>query len=128
MNAGRSLRWIRSHGKQRVAVLQEEIHMIHHANELYWRHTKPSDADRAEYYRRAGSVGGDSARVGWTASEIIERPTARRFLGANQVIAYIYGGNANPSFNVGACPLPAGAWSSGTVNLVILIPAAAPTL
>ncbi len=53
MNAGRVFAMDpEATGKQRVAVLQEEIHMIHHANELYWRRTKPSDADRAEYYRR----------------------------------------------------------------------------
>jgi len=57
MNAGRVFAMDpEATGKQRVAVLQEEIHMIHHANELYWRHTKPSDADG-----RSITAG----RIGW---------------------------------------------------------------
>jgi hypothetical protein len=38
--------------KARIAVLQEEIDFIHYANELYWRQANPSDAAKAEYYRR----------------------------------------------------------------------------
>ena len=38
--------------KQRIAVLQEEIDFIHYANELYWRHSNPSNEIKAEYYRR----------------------------------------------------------------------------
>jgi len=38
--------------KARITVLQEEIHCIHYANELYWRQSNPSDAAKAEYYRR----------------------------------------------------------------------------
>jgi len=32
--------------------LQEEIDFIHYANELYWRQPNPSEAAKAEYYRR----------------------------------------------------------------------------
>jgi hypothetical protein len=32
--------------------LQEEIDFIHYANELYWRQTNPSNAAKAEYFRR----------------------------------------------------------------------------
>ena len=38
--------------KARIAVLQDEVHFIHYANELYWRQPTPSDAAKAEYYRR----------------------------------------------------------------------------
>jgi hypothetical protein len=38
--------------KARIAVLQREIDLIHRANELYWRQEKPSDAAKADYYRR----------------------------------------------------------------------------
>jgi hypothetical protein len=38
--------------KARIAALQEEIAFIHHANELYWRQAKPSDAAKADHYRR----------------------------------------------------------------------------
>jgi hypothetical protein len=38
--------------KARIAVLNEEIELIHHANELYWRHPDPSDAAKADHYRR----------------------------------------------------------------------------
>jgi len=38
--------------KQRIAVLHEEIDLIHYANELYWRQKNPSAAAMAEYYRR----------------------------------------------------------------------------
>jgi hypothetical protein len=40
----------------RIAVLQEEMDSIHHANELYWREVNPSDAAKAEYYRQTGST------------------------------------------------------------------------
>ena len=43
--------------KQRIAVLQEEIDFIHYANELYWRQPNPSDAAKAEYYRRQDRLG-----------------------------------------------------------------------
>ena len=42
--------------KERIAVLQEEIDLIHYANEyaneLYWRQANPSAEAKAEYYRR----------------------------------------------------------------------------
>ena len=38
--------------KERIAVLQAEIDLIHHANEQYWRQAKSSDAEKADYYRR----------------------------------------------------------------------------
>ena len=38
--------------KERIAVLQEEMELIHHANELYWRQANPSAEARAAYYRR----------------------------------------------------------------------------
>ncbi len=38
--------------KERIAALHQEIHLLHCANELYWRQAKPSDAAKAEYYRR----------------------------------------------------------------------------
>jgi hypothetical protein len=38
--------------KARTADLQEEMDFIHYANELYWRQANPSDAARADYYRR----------------------------------------------------------------------------
>jgi hypothetical protein len=38
--------------KARIAALREEIESIHFANKLYWRQTNPSDAAKAEYYRR----------------------------------------------------------------------------
>jgi hypothetical protein len=38
--------------KARLAALQEEMDFIHHANELYWRQTDPSDAARTDYFRR----------------------------------------------------------------------------
>jgi len=94
MNAGGLCDGSRSHGETEVAVLQEEIHMIHHANELYWRHTKPSDADGGVLPRRIGWR--RSARVGWTASEIMSGPQ----LGVswcNQVIAYITAGTLIPA-------------------------------
>ena len=36
----------------RIAALKEETAVIHHANELYWRQGNPSDAAKADYYRR----------------------------------------------------------------------------
>jgi hypothetical protein len=36
----------------RIAVLREEIELIHHANQRYWRQANPSDAAKANYYRR----------------------------------------------------------------------------
>jgi hypothetical protein len=36
----------------RIAALQEEIEFIYHANELYWRQANPSDAAKADYYRK----------------------------------------------------------------------------
>jgi hypothetical protein len=38
--------------KARIAVLQEEIELIHHRNQRYWRQANPSDAAKADYYRR----------------------------------------------------------------------------
>jgi hypothetical protein len=38
--------------KARIATLQEEIDFIHYANELYWRQTNPSNAAKADYFRR----------------------------------------------------------------------------
>jgi len=38
--------------KARIAALLEELDFIHYANELYWRQANPSDAARANYYRR----------------------------------------------------------------------------
>jgi hypothetical protein len=38
--------------KARIADLQEELDFIHYANELYWRQANPSDAAKADYYRR----------------------------------------------------------------------------
>jgi hypothetical protein len=38
--------------KARIAVLQEEIDLIHHANELYWQQANASDTAKAAYYRR----------------------------------------------------------------------------
>jgi hypothetical protein len=40
----------------RIAVLQEEIEFIYFANELYWRQVDPSDAAKADYYRRQGRL------------------------------------------------------------------------
>ena len=37
---------------ERIAVLREEIELIHHANEQYWRQPNPGNAARAHYYRR----------------------------------------------------------------------------
>ncbi len=42
--------------EERIALLQEEIHFIHYSNELYWRQAHPSDAAKAEYYRRQGRL------------------------------------------------------------------------
>lgn len=39
-------------GPGRIAALHEEIEIIHHANERYWRQADPSSAARADYYRR----------------------------------------------------------------------------
>jgi len=36
----------------RIAALQEEIDVIHRANELYWRQANPSYAVKADHYRR----------------------------------------------------------------------------
>jgi hypothetical protein len=36
----------------RIAVLHEEIEIIHHANDRYWRQANPSNAAKPEYYRR----------------------------------------------------------------------------
>jgi hypothetical protein len=38
--------------KARIAVLHQEIELIHHANRLYWRQVNPGDAAKAGYYRR----------------------------------------------------------------------------
>ena len=38
--------------RKRIAALQREIDFIHYANELYWRQASPSDAARADYFRR----------------------------------------------------------------------------
>jgi hypothetical protein len=38
--------------KARIAVLQEEIVVIHRANQLFWREANPSDAAKTDYYRR----------------------------------------------------------------------------
>jgi len=38
--------------KERIAVLQAEIDVIHHANEQYWRQANSSDGEKADYYRR----------------------------------------------------------------------------
>jgi hypothetical protein len=38
--------------KARIADLRGEMDFIHFANELYWRQANPSDAARANYYRR----------------------------------------------------------------------------
>lgn len=36
----------------RIAVLQQEIDLIHFANRLYWQQANPSNEARAEYYRK----------------------------------------------------------------------------
>jgi hypothetical protein len=36
----------------RIAVLHEEIELIYIADERYWRQANPSNAAKAEYYRR----------------------------------------------------------------------------
>ncbi len=36
----------------RIAALKEEIAAIHQANEVYWRQANPSNAAKADYYRR----------------------------------------------------------------------------
>jgi len=41
---------------ERIALLQKEIDSIHCANELYWRQSNPSNAAKAEYYRRQGRL------------------------------------------------------------------------
>jgi hypothetical protein len=38
--------------KARIAVLHEEIEVIHCANELYWRQANPCGAAKAEHYRK----------------------------------------------------------------------------
>jgi hypothetical protein len=38
--------------KAKIAVLHEEIDLIHHANELYWRQANADNANKAAYYRR----------------------------------------------------------------------------
>jgi hypothetical protein len=37
---------------ERIAVLQEEMQFIHHANQHYWRQATPSHAAKAHYYSR----------------------------------------------------------------------------
>jgi hypothetical protein len=36
----------------RIAALQKEMDAIHHANSLYWKHSEPTLAARAEYQFR----------------------------------------------------------------------------
>ncbi len=38
--------------EEKIAVLHEEIHLIHCANELYWLQANPDAAAKAQYYRR----------------------------------------------------------------------------